>query len=62
MKKTFASEELFLFSLQIPKLRYFILKSTILDDCQFMYLKWILNNVNYTKKIKLHFQINVTCE
>ena len=62
MKKTFASEELFLFSLQIPKLRYFILKSAIFDDCQSMYLKWILNNVNYTKKIKLHLQINVTCE
>ena len=27
-----------------------------------MYLKWILNNVNYTKKIKLHLQINVTYE
>ena len=39
MKKTFASEELFLFSLQIPKLRYFILKSTIFDDSQSMYLK-----------------------
>lgn len=33
------------------------MKSSIDDDIEFSYLKWILNNVNYVKKLKLQLYI-----
>ncbi|CAF1409558.1 unnamed protein product [Rotaria magnacalcarata] len=41
---------------KVPKLEVFALKCSIHNDSQFLYLKWLLNNVNYVRKleIKLH--------
>ncbi|CAF0999771.1 unnamed protein product [Rotaria sp. Silwood1] len=39
---------------KLPKLRYFSLKTFIEDDCEFIYLKWLLNNLNYVKKLQLY--------
>ncbi|CAF3981822.1 unnamed protein product, partial [Rotaria sordida] len=44
----------------IPKLKCFTLKSNIFHDSEFVYLKWILNNVNYVEKLKLRLYINLT--
>ncbi|CAF4211715.1 unnamed protein product [Rotaria magnacalcarata] len=38
----------------VPNLRYFALKSFILNDLEFVYLKWLLNNLNHVQKLKLH--------
>lgn len=38
----------------MPKLRYFTLKTFIQNDLEFSYLKWLLNNINHVKKLKLH--------
>ncbi|CAF3958210.1 unnamed protein product [Rotaria magnacalcarata] len=39
---------------KVPKLRYFSLKTIILNDLEFTYLKWLLNNLNHVEKLKLH--------
>ncbi|CAF1239519.1 unnamed protein product [Rotaria sp. Silwood1] len=49
-------------NVEIPKLKCFILKSKIHGDCQLVYLKWILNNVNHIEKLKLYLDINLTHE
>ncbi|CAM4971608.1 unnamed protein product [Rotaria socialis] len=38
---------------KVPNLRYFALKSFILNDLEFVYLKWLLNNLNHVQKLKL---------
>ncbi|CAF4602510.1 unnamed protein product [Rotaria socialis] len=43
---------------KVPKLNYFTLKTLIKNDFDLIYLKWILNNLNHTRKLKLHLQIN----
>ncbi|CAF1405822.1 unnamed protein product, partial [Rotaria sordida] len=40
----------------LSKLRYFSLKTFIYDDWQFIYLKWLLNNLNYVEKLQLHLK------
>ncbi|CAM4849547.1 unnamed protein product [Rotaria magnacalcarata] len=35
---------------KVPKLQCFSLKTSIDDDLEFIYLKWLLNNLNYVKK------------
>ncbi|CAM4768236.1 unnamed protein product [Rotaria magnacalcarata] len=42
---------------KVPKLQYFSLKTFIDDDLEFIYLKWLLNNVNYVKKFRIHIEI-----
>ncbi|CAF4061089.1 unnamed protein product, partial [Rotaria sordida] len=44
----------------IPKLKCFTLYSHILVDLEFVYLKWILNSVNYVEKLKLRLHVNLT--
>ncbi|CAF1579753.1 unnamed protein product [Rotaria sp. Silwood1] len=39
--------------LKVPKLEYFILKSAVVDDLEFVCLKWLLNNINYVKKLQI---------
>jgi hypothetical protein len=39
---------------QVPKLEDFKLKSLIVNDLEFGYLKWILNNVNHVKKLEIN--------
>ncbi|CAF4375564.1 unnamed protein product, partial [Rotaria sp. Silwood2] len=41
---------------KIRKLRYFSLKSFIEDDFNFVYLKWLLNNINYIEKLQVHIK------
>ncbi|UJR29230.1 hypothetical protein I4U23_010444 [Adineta vaga] len=41
---------------KIPKLRLFSLKSFMEDDLDFIYLKWLLNNVNYIETLRLHIE------
>ncbi|CAF1389252.1 unnamed protein product [Rotaria sordida] len=43
---------------KIPKLKCFILKSRIYNDLEFIYLKWLLNNVNYIQKLKIYLKGN----
>ncbi|CAF3887456.1 unnamed protein product [Rotaria sordida] len=43
---------------KIPKLRYFSLKTLICDDSEFVYLKWLLNNLNYIEKLQVHLRNN----
>ncbi|CAF2810452.1 unnamed protein product [Rotaria sp. Silwood2] len=38
---------------KVPKLRYFTLKTFILNDLEFIYLKWLLNNLNHVQTLKL---------
>ncbi|CAF4872887.1 unnamed protein product, partial [Rotaria sp. Silwood1] len=38
---------------KVPKLRYFTLKTFIRHDLEFVYLKWLLNNINHVKNLKL---------
>ncbi|CAF4130132.1 unnamed protein product [Rotaria sordida] len=45
---------------KIPKLKCFTLYSHILVDLEFVYLKWILNSVNYVEKLKLRLHVNLT--
>jgi hypothetical protein len=40
----------------MPKLRYFCLKTFIYKDVDFVYLKWLLNNLNYIEKLQLHLK------
>ncbi|CAF4945078.1 unnamed protein product [Rotaria sp. Silwood1] len=37
---------------KVPKLRYFTLKTFIRHDLEFVYLKWLLNNINHVKNLK----------
>ncbi|UJR38484.1 hypothetical protein I4U23_031152 [Adineta vaga] len=37
----------------VPNLRYLTLKCFILNDLEFVYLKWFLNNFNHVQKLKL---------
>ncbi|CAF2907993.1 unnamed protein product [Rotaria sp. Silwood2] len=39
--------------LLVPKLEYFILKSAVVNDFEFVCLKWLLNNINYVKKLQI---------
>ncbi|CAF1070763.1 unnamed protein product [Rotaria sordida] len=39
---------------KMPKLKYFILKSFIDNDFEFIYLKWLLNNLNYITKLQIY--------
>jgi hypothetical protein len=41
----------------MPKLRCFILNTIIAGDFEFAYLKWILNNLNHIRKLKLRLKI-----
>lgn len=41
---------------QIPKLRCFSLKTVIDEDLEFLYLKWLLNNVNYVEKLQVYLK------
>ncbi|CAF3326532.1 unnamed protein product [Rotaria socialis] len=41
---------------KVPKLKCFILKGHIFDDLEFMYLKWLLNNVNHVRKLKIYLE------
>ena len=38
----------------MPKLRCFSLKSSIDNNEQYIYLKWLLNNLNYVEKLEIH--------
>ncbi|CAF4155082.1 unnamed protein product, partial [Rotaria sp. Silwood2] len=42
---------------KIPKLKCFTLKSKIFGDNQLVYLKWIMNQVNYIEKLKISLDI-----
>ncbi|CAF1467160.1 unnamed protein product [Rotaria sordida] len=41
---------------KILKLRCFSLKTFIDTDLEFIYLKWLLNNLNYVEKLELHLK------
>ena len=41
------------FQFQLPKLECFSLKTSIYNDLEFAYLKWILNNLNHIRKLKI---------
>ncbi|CAF3870306.1 unnamed protein product, partial [Rotaria sordida] len=41
---------------KVSKLQCLSLKSFIDDDLEFIYLKWILNNLNYVKKLQVHIK------
>ena len=43
-------------SFKIPKLRCFSLKTFIYEDLEFIYLKWLLNNLNYVEKLQVHIK------
>ncbi|CAF4452183.1 unnamed protein product [Rotaria sp. Silwood2] len=43
---------------KVPNLRCFILKTFINDDLEFVYLKWLLNNLNYVEKLQVHLRSN----
>ncbi|CAF5069463.1 unnamed protein product, partial [Rotaria sp. Silwood1] len=47
---------------KVSKLKYFILKSKIHDYSKFVYLKWILNNINHIETFKFHLDINLRYE
>ncbi|CAF3078204.1 unnamed protein product [Rotaria sp. Silwood2] len=47
---------------KIPKLRYFSLTTCIDDDLEFVYLKWLLNNLNYIEKLQVHLRNNKLME
>ncbi|CAF4400282.1 unnamed protein product, partial [Rotaria sordida] len=40
----------------VPKLKCFILKSSIDNDYEFVYLKWLLNNLNHIRKLKIYLR------
>ncbi|CAF2033763.1 unnamed protein product, partial [Rotaria magnacalcarata] len=41
---------------KVPKLKCFIFKSHIFNDLEFMYLKWLLNNVNHIRKLEIYLK------
>ncbi|CAF4342475.1 unnamed protein product, partial [Rotaria sp. Silwood2] len=41
---------------KVPKLRYLSLQTFIYEDLQFVYLKWLLNNLNHVEKLRLHLK------
>ncbi|CAF1400525.1 unnamed protein product [Rotaria sordida] len=41
---------------KIPKLRCFTLKTFINNDLEFVYLKWLLNNLNYGEKLEIQLK------
>ncbi|CAF0967810.1 unnamed protein product, partial [Rotaria sordida] len=41
---------------KVPKLRCFSLKTFIKADSNIIYLKWLLNNINYIEKLQLHLR------
>ncbi|CAF3482253.1 unnamed protein product, partial [Rotaria sp. Silwood2] len=41
---------------KLQKLKYFSLKTFIYEDYEFIYLKWLLNNLNYIEKLQLHIK------
>ncbi|CAF4363021.1 unnamed protein product [Rotaria sp. Silwood2] len=41
---------------KIPKLRCFSLKTFINNDSNIIYLKWLLNNINYVEKLELQLR------
>ncbi|CAF4111169.1 unnamed protein product [Rotaria sp. Silwood2] len=41
---------------KVPKLKCFILKSSIDNDFEFVYLKWLLNNLNHIRKLKIYLR------
>ncbi|CAF4919673.1 unnamed protein product, partial [Rotaria sp. Silwood1] len=41
---------------KVPKLRCFSLKTFINNDSDIIYLKWLLNNMNYIEKLQLHLR------
>ncbi|CAF4706342.1 unnamed protein product [Rotaria sp. Silwood1] len=41
---------------KIPKLQCFSLKNFIDDDLEFSYLKWLLNNLNFVKKLQIYIK------
>ncbi|CAF4236636.1 unnamed protein product [Rotaria sp. Silwood2] len=43
---------------RLPKLRWFSLKTYISDDVEFIYLKWLLNKLNYVEKLQVHLRNN----
>ncbi|CAF4899317.1 unnamed protein product, partial [Rotaria socialis] len=43
----------------VPKLKCFILKSVIENDLEFVYLKWLLNNLNHITKLKIDLRSGV---
>ncbi|CAF1342729.1 unnamed protein product [Rotaria sordida] len=47
---------------KVPKLRYFSLKTIISNDSEFVYLKWVLNNLNYIEKVQVHLRNNKLSE
>lgn len=44
----------------MPKLRDFTLKSEVVNDLEFMFLKWLLNNLHYIKKLRLYLTNETT--
>ncbi|CAF2800900.1 unnamed protein product [Rotaria sp. Silwood2] len=42
--------------LSVSRLKYFALKTFVLDNLEFAYLKWILNNLNHIKKLNIHLR------
>ncbi|CAF4227764.1 unnamed protein product [Rotaria socialis] len=38
---------------KVPKLEVFALKCSICNESQFLYLNWLLNNVNYIRKLEI---------
>ncbi|CAF1449212.1 unnamed protein product, partial [Rotaria sordida] len=46
---------------KLPNLRHFTLKTFILNDVQFVYLKWLLNNLNHVQKLKLRLGSENLC-
>ncbi|CAF4024654.1 unnamed protein product, partial [Rotaria sordida] len=47
---------------KIQKLKYFSLKTFIYEDYEFIYLKWLLNNLNYIEKLQLHIKHDILNE
>ncbi|CAF1397985.1 unnamed protein product, partial [Rotaria sordida] len=43
---------------KVPKLEYFSLKCLVYDNLQISYLKWLLNNVNHIRKLKIRLGSN----
>ncbi|CAF3587656.1 unnamed protein product [Rotaria sp. Silwood1] len=47
---------------KVPKLRCFSLKTFISDDLNIIYVKWLLNNMNYVEKLQLHLRCHKLIE
>ncbi|CAF4968342.1 unnamed protein product, partial [Rotaria sp. Silwood1] len=50
------------FDQHVPKLRCFSLKTFISDDLNIIYVKWLLNNMNYVEKLQLHLRCHKLIE